>query len=68
MALIVIIENHGKNKAQLEWAGLDEYLDKFLTERRMHEDLSNGWPTESPQNACALWLMWMMTTEGTSTF
>jgi hypothetical protein len=53
MALIMVMKNGGKNNAQLEWAGLDECLDKFLTER-MHEDLSNTWFTESPQNACSL--------------
>ena len=66
MALIMMTENDGKNRAQLEWAGLDEFVHRFARERLYeNRELYNGWPGESPQNACALWLMWMMTTEGT---
>ena len=66
MALIMMMENDGKNRVQLEWAGLDEFVHRFVRER-LHEtrERYNGWPEESAQNACALWLMWMMTTEGT---
>lgn len=64
-AFIMMLENDGKNQCQLDWAGLDAYLLRYLREK-LYEDAeaSNGWPAENPSNALALWLMWMNTTEG----
>lgn len=58
-------ENDGKNAYQLEWAGLDGFVDRFVR-ARLCEDVvqHNGWPAESSVNALALWLMWFTTTEG----
>ncbi|KAJ7482843.1 hypothetical protein B0H11DRAFT_2021398 [Mycena galericulata] len=62
-AYLMMLENDGKNAAQLEHAGLDLYLDIFVR-TRMWDDrhASHGWPTDNVASACALWLMWMTTT------
>lgn len=66
-AYIMMLDNDGKNRAQLEWAGIELYLDVYIrnymynpTERMAN----NGWPQDTAANACALWLMWMFTTPG----
>ncbi|KAM6491264.1 hypothetical protein JOM56_013503 [Amanita muscaria] len=62
---IMMLDNDGKNRAQLEWAGIDAYVDTFLR-TRMYDPgermANNGWPVDDAANACALWLMWMLTT------
>ncbi|KIL71274.1 hypothetical protein M378DRAFT_6075 [Amanita muscaria Koide BX008] len=64
-AYIMMLDNDGKNRAQLEWAGIDAYVDTFLR-TRMYDPgermANNGWPVDHAANACALWLMWMLTT------
>ncbi|KAJ7153509.1 hypothetical protein C8R43DRAFT_1106735 [Mycena crocata] len=63
-AYLMMLENDGRNAAQLAHAGLDSYLDIFVRTRMWDDSKSaNGWPTDSTENACALWLMWMTTTE-----
>ncbi|KAJ7490732.1 hypothetical protein FB451DRAFT_1552353 [Mycena latifolia] len=63
-AYLMMLENDGRNAAQLEYAGLDSYLDIFVRTRIWDSTLtSHGWPSDSVANACALWLMWMTTTE-----
>ncbi|KAJ7682850.1 hypothetical protein B0H17DRAFT_1075117 [Mycena rosella] len=65
-AYLMMLENDGRNAAQLEHAGLDSYLDLFIRTRLWDgREGSHGWPTDSVAGACALWLMWMTTTEET---
>ncbi|KAF7440237.1 hypothetical protein PC9H_000581 [Pleurotus ostreatus] len=63
-AYVMLLSNDGKNIAQLEHAGLylllRAYLKKYLYKGEL---LDKGWPVESLENSCALWLLWMMTTE-----
>jgi hypothetical protein len=59
----MMLENDGRNAAQLEHAGLDSYLDIFVR-TRLWDDKSHGWPTDNTASACALWLVWMTTTDG----
>jgi hypothetical protein len=61
-AYLMMLENDGRNAAQLEHAGLDSYLDIFVR-TRLWDDQSHGWPTDNTASACALWLVWMTTTE-----
>ena len=64
-AFFMATENDGRNACQLEWAGLDKFVDRFVR-ARLCEDVAqnNGWPAESSINALALWLMWFTTTWG----
>jgi hypothetical protein len=64
-AFFMASENDGKNACQLEWAGLDGFVDRFVR-ARLCENIAqyNGWPVESSVNALALWLMWFTTTRG----
>lgn len=65
-AFMMMLEDDGKNARQLqEWAGADVFAERFLR-RRLYEgrESNDGWPVESAPNSCALWLMWMLTTEG----
>ncbi|KIM90390.1 hypothetical protein PILCRDRAFT_181625 [Piloderma croceum F 1598] len=64
-SFLMATENDGKNASQLEWAGLDTFVDRFVR-GRLCEDIAqhNDWPAESivDINALALWLMWFTTT------
>ncbi|KAJ7621964.1 hypothetical protein DFH06DRAFT_1232337 [Mycena polygramma] len=63
-AYLMMLENDGRNAAQLEHAGLDSYLDVFVRTRLWDDSHnSHGWPTDNTASACALWLVWMTTTE-----
>ncbi|KAJ6487202.1 hypothetical protein C8R47DRAFT_1128044 [Mycena vitilis] len=63
-AYLMMLENDGRNAAQLEHAGLDSYLDIFVRTRLWDDShKSHGWPTDNTASACALWLVWMTTTE-----
>ncbi|KAJ6614825.1 hypothetical protein B0H10DRAFT_1950385 [Mycena sp. CBHHK59/15] len=63
-AYLMMLEHDGKNAAQLQHAGLDSYLDLYVRTRLWdcRED-THGWPVDGVANACALWLMWMTTTD-----
>lgn len=64
-AYLMMLENDGRNAAQLAHAGLDSYLDSFVRTRLWDDRYnSHGWPTDNTASACALWLVWMTTTEG----
>ncbi|KAF8799856.1 hypothetical protein BYT27DRAFT_6848701 [Phlegmacium glaucopus] len=61
---ILMLNNDGKNYAQLQHAGLDAYVDKFVMTRLWEGRESNqGWPLDSANNSLALWLMWMTLTK-----
>jgi len=62
-----MLGNDGKNYAQLEHAGLDAYVNKFIMTRLWEESESNqGWPLDNLNNSLALWLMWMTLTKRSS--
>ncbi|EMD32612.1 hypothetical protein CERSUDRAFT_99341 [Gelatoporia subvermispora B] len=60
-AFIMMLENDGKNAAQLlEYAKLDALVEQFLHTRLWEgREQSSGWPAESTANALAVWLCWM---------
>lgn len=59
-AYLLMLDNDGKNYAQLEWAGIHRYVDLFIRQRLWEGRFeNNGWPVDSVENACALWLAWM---------
>ncbi|KAJ6548293.1 hypothetical protein B0H10DRAFT_2129417 [Mycena sp. CBHHK59/15] len=63
-AYLMMLENDGRNAAQLAHAGLDSYLDIFVRTRLLDDrHKSHGWPSDNVASACALWLVWMTTTE-----
>lgn len=59
---MMMLDNDGKNFAQLQSAGIAEFIDKFirlrLWEGRM-ESPNAGWPVASVANRCALWIAWL---------
>ncbi|KAF8641170.1 hypothetical protein AX17_000805 [Amanita inopinata Kibby_2008] len=64
-AYLMMLDNDGKNRAQLEWAGIDAYVDAYVRTRTydpIQRMTNHGWPVDNAANACALWLMWMLTT------
>jgi hypothetical protein len=63
----MLLENDGKNRHQLDAAGLPDYVDDFLRER-LYEHSIDGWPAENELNSLALWLLWLTTTEGMLSF
>ncbi|KIJ66590.1 hypothetical protein HYDPIDRAFT_26924 [Hydnomerulius pinastri MD-312] len=58
----MMMENDGKNRCQLEVAGLPDFVDRFVRER-LHEGSEDGWPAESEVNSLAMWLLWFTSTE-----
>lgn len=69
-AFIMMLENDGKNAAQLlEYAKLDALVEQFLHTRLWEgREQSSGWPAESTANALAVWLCWMCIDQSTSPF
>lgn len=63
-AYVMLLENDGKNRAQLEHAGVLVFVDRYVR-LRMYEG-SMGWPLETTETACALWILWMVETDGIS--
>ncbi|OCH92965.1 hypothetical protein OBBRIDRAFT_790683 [Obba rivulosa] len=60
-AYIMLLENDGKNAAQLlEYARVDVFVDRFIR-ARLWEDRHqySGWPPETTVNALAIWICWM---------
>jgi hypothetical protein len=63
-AYLLMLSNDGKNYAQLEHAGLDAYVNKFIMTRLWEGSETNqGWPLDNFINSIALWLMWMTLTK-----
>lgn len=63
--LMMLLDNDGKNIAQLEWAGVHTYVRQFVAERLWDGSyLNDGWPLENDKNASALWVMWLITDQG----
>lgn len=66
-AFFMISENDGNNIAQLQWAGLDDFVSRFVRTRLFDgRGRHRGWPAENEENALALWLMVMTDNERTS--
>jgi hypothetical protein len=64
-AFFLMLENDGKNREQLDWAGLDSFIDRYIRNRLSEgRDQHKGWPVENEGNSLALWLMVMTLTEG----
>ncbi|RDB15915.1 hypothetical protein Hypma_003505 [Hypsizygus marmoreus] len=63
--VVMMMEDEGRNVRQLvQWAGADVFVDRFVRGRLYDGAHANaGWPVENEVNACALWLMWLLTTE-----
>ena len=57
---ILLTENDGKNREQLEWANTYEFVNNFV-QQRLWEDTVNGWPKDTPLHSLALWVLWCMT-------
>lgn len=66
-AFILVTENDGKNRAQLEWANTYGFVNNFARHRLWH-DAVNGWPQDTPLHSLALWVMWCMTDTGVPLF
>ncbi|KAF8971877.1 hypothetical protein BDZ97DRAFT_1913764 [Flammula alnicola] len=59
-ALMLMLDNDGKNYAQLEWAGVHAYVGEFVKQKLwVGREANDGWPLDNQENACALWLMWL---------
>jgi hypothetical protein len=65
IAYVAMLENDGKNRAQLEHVGIVDFVDRFVRQR-LHEgkEDNDGWPKEDEGRVYALWLMWFFSTRG----
>ncbi|KAI0275292.1 hypothetical protein BC834DRAFT_840152 [Gloeopeniophorella convolvens] len=59
-AFVLITENDGKNRVQLEWANTYAFVNNFVRQRLWQHTI-NGWPMDTPLNSLSLWVMWGMT-------
>ncbi|KAH0828723.1 hypothetical protein J3R83DRAFT_3134 [Lanmaoa asiatica] len=59
---LMMMENDGKNRCQLDAAGLFEFVDSFVR-KRLYENSIDGWPAENEINSLAIWLLWLTSTE-----
>jgi hypothetical protein len=66
-AFILLTENDGKNRAQLEWANTYGFVNSFVRRRLWHDPV-NGWPRDTPLHSLVLWVMWCMTDQSVSPF
>ena len=66
-AFILLTENDGKNRAQLEWANTYGFVNNFVRRRLWHDPV-NGWPRDTPLHSLVLWVMWCMTDQSVSPF
>ena len=57
---ILLTENDGKNREQLEWANTYQFVNDFV-HQRLWQDNINGWPRDTPLHSLALWVLWCMT-------
>jgi hypothetical protein len=64
-AFILLTENDGKNRVQLEWANTYAFVNSFVR-RRLWQDTVNGWPRDTSLHSLALWVMWCMTDQSVS--
>lgn len=74
-AWLMMSEDDGRNRAQLQWAGIETFVEKYVFERINNPGGSNdewessqGWPVETKEVSTALWLFWAFTTEGTRVY
>jgi hypothetical protein len=59
---LLLMEDDGKNRLQLEWAGVYEFVHDFVMQHRW--DGPSGWPVDKPVHSLVLWIMWLMTDRG----
>jgi hypothetical protein len=67
-AYFMMAENDGRNRVQLERAGIDGFIYRFIM-MRLSEGRGEhrGWPVENQENSLALWIMAMTYDEGVNT-
>src|SRR6266404_2052904 len=61
---ILLTENDGKNREQLEWANAYQFVNNFV-HRRLWQDTINGWPKDTPLHSLVLWVFWCLTDAST---
>jgi len=60
---VMLLDNNGKNRSQLERAGVDAFLHHYLRTRLwLGAENHDGWPIESAENVYILWALWLVTT------
>jgi hypothetical protein len=65
VAFTMMSENDGRNKIQLEKAGLPELLERWVRQKVWDRDQRpNDWPANDTVKSLGLWLTWFMTDEG----
>jgi len=64
-AYLMLLEDDGKNRAQLQRVGLQNLVLTYL-QKSLHTDveLHNGWPVDNELNALAVTLFWQLSSQG----
>jgi hypothetical protein len=59
---LLLMEDDGKNRLQLEWAGVYEFVRDYAVRRNWAGP--GGWPVDKPVHSLVLWIMWLMIDHG----
>jgi hypothetical protein len=67
-SFLMLLDNDGKNRWQLDRVRLDDFVERFVLESMWPNRWTNAsWPIDGPANSLVLWIMWMLSTPGVST-
>lgn len=62
IAYLMLLDDNGKNFAQLSWAGLPDLIVALIRHRLFpRTNVNNGWPEENEANCLAVTIFWLMT-------
>jgi hypothetical protein len=67
--LLMLFEDDGNNRAQLERVGVYDYVMGHVLATPsilyLSPEYTGGWPIETIRGSSCLWILWMLTTRGT---
>ncbi|EIN14315.1 hypothetical protein PUNSTDRAFT_140632 [Punctularia strigosozonata HHB-11173 SS5] len=63
VAFVMMSENDGRNRIQLEKAGLPELLEIWVRQGLWERNRRDEWPADDAVRSLGLWLLWFMTDE-----
>lgn len=65
---LMVSEDDGLNRSILQWAGMDELVERFIRLRTYECRTRDGWPIATKEFSLALWLFWASMTDGEQSF
>lgn len=63
-AWMMTCEDDGLNRIMLQWAGMEEVVERFITVRMYECRNRDGWPIATKELSLTMWLLWATMTDG----